>query len=304
MARANRLLHHLALTFFVLGGISHAQSLPGTTDAEIVTDRPDITESSIVVPKGRLQLENGLTWTSDRGGQAFDLSETLIRAGVSTRTEIRIVVPNYLESLSRPASASGFGDLALGMKHQLGPLPGGIDLSVIVALSLPTGAARISSHGLDPFVKFPWSKDLAAGWSIGGMQSVFFYTQDGRRNPMWEPTLYIEKKITKPWDVFVEYAGDFAKIRRSKGNLPLWHGIQNHVHSTGRRSFRMTQPASDAITVGIPEDSKQSSGSLEVGFVCVVEAAFPYTAGSNRQPLAEHRDSAGLKGLRVSIASR
>jgi len=89
---------------------------------------------------------------------------------VSTRTELRIVVPNYLSGRSGPHPASGVGDFALGMKQQIGPLPGGFDLSVIVALSLPTGADGISSHGFDPFIKFPWSKDLRAGWSIGGMQ--------------------------------------------------------------------------------------------------------------------------------------
>jgi hypothetical protein len=106
----------------------------------------------------------------------------LIRFGVSSQTEIRIVVPNYLGSISGPDSPSGFGDIALGMKHHLGPLPGGFDLSLIAALSLPTGASRVSSHGFDPFIKFPWSKELSAGWSIGGMQSLFWNTDGGKRN--------------------------------------------------------------------------------------------------------------------------
>ena len=200
-----------ALLLATLSAPSYAQTPPATTDPEIVTDRPDVTESSLVVPKGSLQVENGMTWTSDHGTHTFDLSETLMRFGISTRTEIRIVVPNYLGGLSGPDLASGFGDIALGVKQQLGPLPGGLDLSVIIALSLPTGATRVSSHGFDPFIKFPWSKDLRAGWSIGGMQSIFWYTEDGKRNLTWEPTFYIEKEITKPWDVFAEYAGDFAQ---------------------------------------------------------------------------------------------
>jgi hypothetical protein len=200
----------------VLPAISYAQSLPAIADPEIVTDRPDVTESSIVVPKRSLQLENGMTWTSDHGGQTLDLSETLMRFGLSTRTEIRIVVPNYLGGLAGADSVSGFGDIALGMKQQIGPLLGGFDLSVIVALSLPIGADRISTHGFDPFIKFPWSKDLRAGWSIGGMQSVFWYTEFGKRNLTGEPTIYIEKAITKPWDGFAEYAGDFAQWGGSK----------------------------------------------------------------------------------------
>jgi hypothetical protein len=206
----------MALLLVAATVAAYGQGQPPTTDPEIVTDRPDITESAIVVPKGSLQFENGLTWTNDHGRQTLDLSETLVRFGISDRTELRVVVPNYLDGITGRISASGFGDLAVGMKQQLGPLPGGVDLSVIVALSLPTGADRVSSHGFDPFVKFPWSKDLKAGWSIGGMQSLFSYTEDGRRNLVWEPTIYFEKQITKPWDAFAEYGGDFAQRGGSK----------------------------------------------------------------------------------------
>ncbi|HEV3331187.1 MAG TPA: transporter [Bryobacteraceae bacterium] len=202
----------------LLPAISYAQSPSDSPEPEIATDRPAITDSSIVVPKESLQLENGLTWTSDHGRQTIDLSETLMRFGLSTRTEIRIVVPNYFVGLSH--SSSGFGDLALGVKQQIGPLSGGFDLSVVAAISLPTGADRISSHGFDPFLQFPWSKDLRAGWSIGGMQSVFWYTENTRRNLTWEPTLYIQKEIMKRWDVFGEYAGDF----------PQWDGSRQIAH--------------------------------------------------------------------------
>src|SRR5580658_4612771 len=73
-------------------------------DLDIVTDRPDVTESSIVVPKGSLQFENGMTWTSDHGQTALDLTETLARFGISDRTEFRLVIPNYLAALTGPAS--------------------------------------------------------------------------------------------------------------------------------------------------------------------------------------------------------
>jgi hypothetical protein len=206
----------MALLLAAVTIAAYGQSPPPEAVPEIVTDRPDVTESSIVVPKGSLQFENGMTWTNDHGQTALDLSETLVRFGVSDRTELRIVVPNYLDGLTGRASASGFGDVAVGIKQQLGPLQEGFDLSVIAAVSLPTGAERISSHGFDPFIKFPWSRNLRAGWSIGGMQSIFAYIEAGGRNLTWEPTFYIEKAITKPWDAFVEYAVDFAQRGGSK----------------------------------------------------------------------------------------
>ena len=148
------------LLFAVLfAGSARCQQMPD--EPGIVTDRPDVTESSIVIPKGSVQLENGITWTKQRHDNGIVASETLLRVGLLNRTELRVVLPNYSADPTMSSAPSGFGDIAIGGKQQLGPLPGHFDLSVIVAVSLPTGADRISSHGFDPFVKFPWSKDLA-----------------------------------------------------------------------------------------------------------------------------------------------
>jgi hypothetical protein len=51
---------------------------PPDKDA-IVTDRPDITEDSTVLPKGSIQLENGVAWTSDHGARTLDLPQSLPR---------------------------------------------------------------------------------------------------------------------------------------------------------------------------------------------------------------------------------
>ena len=204
-------LRNLSLTLCFL---TFAFSMSGQTpedESEIVTDRPDITESAIVVPPSSLQVENGMTWSMDHGDRTLNLSESLIRIGLSKRTELRISVPNFLDAVVGHYARSGFGDSSIGFKQQLGPLPGDVELSVIVAVGLPSGTRGFSSHGYDPFVKFPWSKSLPRGWSIGGMQSVFWNTQDGRRNRVWEPTFYLERQLTKPWDVFVESAGDYAQ---------------------------------------------------------------------------------------------
>ena len=178
---------------------------------EMVTDRSDITESTVVVPKGSAQFENGFTWTDDHGEKTLGLPEGLLRLGIFERTELRIDVPNYLNGLNGLTAQSGFDDVGVGVKQQFGPLPGGFDLSVIAGLSLPTGAERASSHGFDPYFKIPWSRDFEKGWSIGSMQSLFWYTENGRRNLTWEPTFFVAKEIAKPWEAFAEYGGDFAQ---------------------------------------------------------------------------------------------
>jgi hypothetical protein len=184
-------------------------------ECEITTDRPDVTEAPTVVPVGSLQIENGLTWTSDHGRQILDLSESLVRIGVLARTELRVGVPDYLDGAGghhlASAFTSGFTDVSVGVKQQLGPLAGNFDLAVIVAMTAPTGQRGISSGGFDPFLKLPWSKELTGAWSIGGMQSLFWNTEMGRRNLVWEPAFYLERQMTRALDVFAEYTGDYPQ---------------------------------------------------------------------------------------------
>jgi hypothetical protein len=176
--------------------------------APIATDRPAVTDSSVVVPFGSLQAENGFTETVSQGQQTFDGPETLLRFGVASTTELRLTAPDYF---GQPGMSSGFGDLVVGVKQQLGTMTAGFDVSLVVSLSLPTGARAISSHGYDPFVQLPWSHSVSTNWTAAGMFSVYFPTEQGRRNVTGETTFLMDRQLTKPWDAFVEYVGDFPE---------------------------------------------------------------------------------------------
>jgi hypothetical protein len=174
----------------------------------INTDRPAVTDSSVVVPAGNLQVENGFADTVSQGQQTFDGPETLLRFGVASKTELRLTAPDYF---GQPGISSGSGDLAVGMKQQLGPAPGGFDVSLVLSLSAPTGARDISSHGYDPFVQLPWSRAVSSNWTAAGMLSVYWLTEQGHRNETGETTFLMDRQLTKTWDAFVEYAGDFPE---------------------------------------------------------------------------------------------
>jgi hypothetical protein len=176
--------------------------------APIATDRPAVTDSSVAVPAGSLQAENGFAETLSQGQRTFDGPEMLLRLGVASKTELRLIAPDYF---GQAGSSSGFGDLAVGMKQQLGPTPGGVDVSIVLALSLPTGASAFSSHGYDPFVQLPWSRALSSNWTAAGMLSVYWPTAQGRRTVTGETTFLMDRQLTKTWDAFVEYAGDFPE---------------------------------------------------------------------------------------------
>jgi Putative MetA-pathway of phenol degradation len=188
------------------------QNQPSADSAgPITTDRPAVTAASVVVPMDSLQVENGFQETSNHGQNIVDAPESLLRFGVLKKTEFRFTVPDYFNNLTTGnGMGSGFGDLALGVKQQLGPLHG-FDVSVIGYVSLPTGANGVSSCGYDPAAQVPWSRALTSNWTVAGMFSVYWPTQGHRRNVTGEATFLFDRQLTKPWDAFVEYAGDFLE---------------------------------------------------------------------------------------------
>jgi len=159
-----------------------------------------------VVPNGALQVENGIQLAT-AGGQRFDGPESLVVFGLTDATELRFTVPDY----NFASFASGFGDLALGVKQQIEHIPSGFDASLILSLSFPTGAPAESSHGYDPSLQLPWSQKLSENWTAAGMLSLYWPTQSGVRNLTGESTFLFDRQLTGPWDAFVEYAGDFPE---------------------------------------------------------------------------------------------
>ena len=52
-------------------------------DSPIATDRPDVTNSSLVVPQGSFQSENGINFSQRSGNHEFDGTESRLRWGMT-----------------------------------------------------------------------------------------------------------------------------------------------------------------------------------------------------------------------------
>jgi hypothetical protein len=178
----------------------------------ITTDRPAVTDSSIVVPSGYLQFENGFTETGNQGQQGFDFPETLVRFGLTSKTELRFTPPDYFQNFNTGNGfGTGWGDLSLGVKQQLFATSAGFDASLVVSLSFPTGANIISSHGYDPEVQLPWSHPVSKNWTVAGMFSLLWPTEGNSRNFTGQVSFLVDRQITGRWDAFIEYAGEFPE---------------------------------------------------------------------------------------------
>jgi hypothetical protein len=189
-----------------------AQTCGANAQSPISTDRPQITNSSVVVPCGSLQFENGFQETGNSGQRSFDFPETSVRLGIAGKTELRLAAPDYFYNDDTSTGfANGFGDLSVGFKQQLGPTRGGFDVSLIPSVSLPTGENLISSHGYDPTVQLPWSRSLTKNWTAAGMFSLMWPTEAGRRNLTGQSSVYFDRQLRQTWDAYAEYSGVFPQ---------------------------------------------------------------------------------------------
>jgi hypothetical protein len=210
----------------------------GNGETAIATDRPDVTNSSLVVPRGSVQIENGINWTTRQSAAMIDGSNSRLRFGVARCTEVLFDLPNYFHPLRGPA-ATGFSDFSPAIKRQFGRLPGDIELSATVGLELPTGTTRIAGSGYGAYVQFPWSKEIGDGWGISGMFTAFWIPGEPASNPTLEPTFAIERQVGSRADFFVEYVADHPR-----------RGVSSQVFDSGG-AYRITRTQQIDIRAGV-----------------------------------------------------
>jgi len=250
-------------------GASSAFAADGcpTSASEIDTDRPDVTNSSRVVPYGSLQAENGVDWTVRQGSDIVSGTETRLRLGIAQCTEVLADVPTYFYSLNGRAS-SGFSDLVVSVKREL-PVPFGFHLSATGGLGFPTGASKISSHGYDPYIQFPWSRRLTDDWSLHGMFTVTWFKSQHAINPTFEPTLSLERDLGPTRDLFVEYVGDYPNHARPSQILD------------GGGSWRVTRLQQIDFHVGFGLNSSSPDHFFGVGYSFRLDGLFGGSVGSS-----------------------
>ncbi len=180
------------------------------------TDRPDFTEGPTAVAPGGAQLEGGGTWERSDGSSFLSGPEALLRLGIVPRFEIRVGLPNYVDT----DGFSGAGDAALGAKLELGS-PNGIDLGLIGMLSLPTGEEGISSEEVEPTVILTGGRALDDTWSLGGQVSASSLMLH-ERTLQYAATLVVGRALQPNLNLFFELAGVLDE--HGNGSLLVHHG--------------------------------------------------------------------------------
>lgn len=189
---------------------------------ELVTDRPDQTESASTVAKGLWQLELGYLLLRDNPGTSHSdelrAAAGLLRIGVSSRVELRVGWVGYSlldqESPAARSRVSGTSDGGLGAKFGLvegsGLKP---QVALLVGTSLPIGDDEFTSDHYDPGFRFALSHQVSPridlGYNIGmAWLTTIDDAQIESTESLVQYTLAAGFALTETVGAYVEIFGD------------------------------------------------------------------------------------------------
>ncbi len=195
----------------------------------IATDRPDFTEASSTVGRGRIQFEMGYTYTWDDDGvtslREHSLPELLIRIGLLAEWLEFRVGGNFLDETTFAGggrtNASGGDDLYLGIKlaltEQCGWLP---EMAILPQTSAPIGDVAFSANEFLPGINWLYS------WEINDWLSTAGSTQINRAR---EPGDVAYTELAQSWTVG-------ASLTERLGSYFEWYAFFPHAAPAGTTS--------------------------------------------------------------------
>lgn len=210
-----------------------------TTDVgELVTDRPDFTESSVVVGPGMMQLETGSSLEFDGSGDGRSRTLTtplaLMRMGISKTVELRFssdgdIFTAFGQGPSR-VTTNGLADIEVGAKWVfLDRKEQTFAMAMIPMVSVPLGSSVASSGYWDPMVKLTWAKSLSRGFELSGNYNVARLGDDLGRYTEQAHSVSLAHDLVGGWGMYWEGYG-FVTTGRPVGqawtvNSGVTHGL-------------------------------------------------------------------------------
>ena len=148
-----------------------AEAAPGASAKvePLVPDRPDFTDGVLIVERGRVQVEAGVTLSRAGSARETSIGEVLVRISLSERIEVRAGVPSYLRVRDDIETVSGLDNSFLGAKFLiLPPDDGKIGIAVLAGATLPTGSSRVAERGgAQPEIKLALAKEFSERIGLG-----------------------------------------------------------------------------------------------------------------------------------------
>lgn len=207
---------YILILFFLFTGKIYGQ--------QIITDRPDQTESSSAIRQGSLQIESGLLlgFTENEGQAERQIlaPTTLFRYGIAKGIEIRVL--SQFESIKNKKNdyqyqVGGISDLEVGTKIQLLQKESiNTEIAILSHLIIPTGSEGLTNDDFGTINKLSIShqatENIALGYNLG-----YNYFGTGKGDLTY--SLAIGIGINDKTAIYIEPYGDISEFENHVSNF-------------------------------------------------------------------------------------
>jgi Putative MetA-pathway of phenol degradation len=217
--------HFVILSFIVLS-LFFSKKL---FSQDLVTDRPDITESAITVPTGDFQIEDGLLFENqslDSGGlkttiHNYTFSTALLRVGITKNFEMRLgsdYLYQTIEADKIKTKILSINNLMIGSKFQLlNEESDGQDLGLLLQFYLPVGSESIRPKNLEPEMLLAYGRDISQSFSFSA--NIGGHWDSSYQNILLLYSISFDFELSAKWGSFFELYGNALKNNTTDNNF-------------------------------------------------------------------------------------
>ncbi|MCM2269818.1 MAG: transporter [Thermoanaerobaculia bacterium] len=195
--------------------------------AELVTDRPDQTESTATVPRRAVQIESGWLRVETAEERSDEVGATLVRVGLADAWELRLATGGWIDA----RSASGLADGEVGAKWSFRrESAGGSAAALLMSASVPVGDRAQTSGRVDPELRLAMSHGLTdrlgLGWNVAYVGASERDARGDRHTQFhWLGTAALGLELTPRLGAFVELFGEAGGSRGGPPSTSLDGGL-------------------------------------------------------------------------------
>jgi hypothetical protein len=221
--------NHRILLVALVTAATGFMTLAARAGGDIVTDRPDISESSEVVGAGRFQIETSMAWQRNKLAgvrERLTTTPTLLRYGLDDTLELRIETEGYsrlrTDGGGGATTHSGMADMALGLKWHTrdgDEVNGQPSVAWLLHADLASGKTPFRGQGVRPSLRVVGEWELPDDWSVGVMPGLFVERNDlGKRYLGGLVAVTVGKAFSSAFRGYIELAAEQLAAPRNGGN--------------------------------------------------------------------------------------
>ena len=203
-------------------------------------DRPDFTESAIVVPRHSLQMESGYTFSRSGKENNHSIGELLFRYGFANWLEGRLAGDSLTIQPSSRGHSTGREDITLSTQIQLWRKSTSNkwrpNSSLILGTTLPTGEGE---NTLQPFAKWCLAWEIPLGFTAGTNFNYWHRREEGTSFGEWAGSLSIGHAITQRLNCYGEFYGFKPTHSNLSSTQYLDGGLTYLITPSFRVDFRL-----------------------------------------------------------------